>query len=275
MQPENDLGGIQADEVGIRFAIVGDIRLRTALQPIFVLSRQAATISGVRAYMQPSRQARPMEAAEFYAAVPRVDRSRCDRMVARLHAENRLNAGVEEPGELDLWIGIDTGVGVEAAEHQISAIAAATDAASAARIVCEIMRSETLEHADANWLVAHAHRCGMRACIDAIGADWDGSAPLDADFVKMRGTLFRDLARVRRAALLIGHLVEASRGRGASVLIDGIETRAQLVTAIEAGATHVQGFLFGAPALAGTIIDETPRHLVDILYGEEMVANSA
>lgn len=266
---ESVASGILADEVGIRHAPYGEVRLRSVFQPILALDRRTAVLGAVRAYLQPSMRAIPIPAVEFYAGIRAEMRPGIDRLVARLHVENRLNAGVDEPDSLDLWLGVDTAGGVEEACAQID-IAAETAPRGVNHIVCEIMRSEMLPASDLAALTARVRERGMRICVDAVGATYDGATLVNADFVKMRGGFFRDLAKVRRAALLIGHMIEGCRGQGAGVLIEGIETRAQFATAIEAGATHVQGFLFGAPALAGTIIDDKPRPILDILYGAEV-----
>lgn len=260
--------GVYADEIGIRYAIWGDFRLRSAHQPLFVLHDRKLVLAGLRAYLQVMRRGVTLAANDFFASIPDSDRRELNRLVARLHGENRLMAGIDDPAAPDFWIGVDAGAGVDGALEQI-AVSAEIAGAQANRIVCELMRSETIGKADLQRLAEQIRRRGMRICLDAVGTDVADIAPFDADFVKMRGVLFRNLARVRKAATLIGHLVEGWRGRDAAFMVEGIETRAEFATALEAGATMVQGFLFGAPKPAGALVDDRARDVDDVLYGSD------
>jgi EAL domain-containing protein (putative c-di-GMP-specific phosphodiesterase class I) len=47
--------------------------------------------------------------------------------------------------------------------------------------------------------------------------------------------------------------------------VEGIETPHHLKVAVEAGADLFQGFLLGRPALAGTIVDETPLSIATLV----------
>lgn len=258
---------IVVDEVGLRLAIFGDARLRTVHQPMFAVRDGLLSLTGVRAYLQPSRDGASIPPADFLASIEADEQRSFDRLVTRLHVENRLNAGVDDPELLDCWVGVGSGAGIDGALEQIDACAAAADG-YVGRIVCEIMQCEALTAADVDRLASRAHARGMRVCVDALGAPGEALGDIDADFVKMRGSTFRNLARVRKAADLIGLLVEGWRRRGVQVLVEGIETRGQLAIAVDAGANLVQGFLLGPPKLAGAIIDDQPHSAVDILYGD-------
>jgi EAL domain-containing protein (putative c-di-GMP-specific phosphodiesterase class I) len=55
---------------------------------------------------------------------------------------------------------------------------------------------------------------------------------------------------------------------GTTVLVEGIETAAELRAALDAGADCLQGFYLALPALAGTIFDPAPKS-IDALLSEE------
>jgi EAL domain-containing protein (putative c-di-GMP-specific phosphodiesterase class I) len=59
--------------------------------------------------------------------------------------------------------------------------------------------------------------------------------------------------------------VAAFQDLGAKVLVEGIETADGLQAALDAGVDCPQGFLLAQPALAGTIFDERPKSIGDLL----------
>ncbi|MBK8457257.1 MAG: EAL domain-containing protein [Phyllobacteriaceae bacterium] len=265
---------IVVDEVGLRYAKIGPVRLRTIHQPLFAVRDASISLCGVRAYLRATSDGAMVAPTEFFASVAPTDRQSTYGLLARLHMENRLNAGVDDPRELDCWIGIDNGAGIDAADDQID-ICAEIAGDDVERTVCELMNCDALTGMEINRLADRAHAHGMRVCIDALGSANEAARDVGADIVKMRGSTFRNLARVRKAADLIAIFIEGWRNRDVSVLVEGIETRSHLVTALDAGATHVQGFLLGTPKLAGTIIDDQMRGVIDLLYGDGDLARLA
>jgi len=49
------------------------------------------------------------------------------------------------------------------------------------------------------------------------------------------------------------------------VLIEGVETSAQLACAVDADADYLQGFLFSRPKLAGTVFDPASLRIDTLL----------
>lgn len=257
---------ILVDEVGIRIGLWGDCRLRSAFQPVLSVADGRLQLNGLRAYVHATRAGRRVSAVDLFDRREAGHIDELNLLVARLHGENRANAGVDEPARLDLWLGVDAVAGIGAALRQIdNAVAALGE--DAAHLVCELMRSEAVSEADLAELGRETKARGVRLALDAVGVEC-AAAHFDGAIHKMRGNLFRNLSRARQAAGLIHPLVAAYREKGTDVLIEGIETRQQLVIALNSGATLVQGFLLGQPQLAGTVIDESARLAADLIYGE-------
>lgn len=254
------------DEVGLRCGVYGELRLRSAFQPIYVVDGLHLRLKGLRGYVQPLRAGQRVPPADFYAGLPENDKAPLARLVARLHGENMANAGVDDPDRLELWLGVDMASGIAGALDEVD-IALRGLGGQSARLVAEVTRSDLVPAAMLADFHAEMRGRGVRLALDALGADGVIGSH-GADIHKMRGQLFRNLARARQAASLIQPLVETCRKAGADVLVEGIETRSQLAIALNSGASLVQGFLLGQPRLAGTIIDDAPRFAADIIYGE-------
>src|SRR5690606_10541295 len=96
---------------------------------------------------------------------------------------------------------------------------------------------------------------------------------LRPDVVRVDGRRFRRLAAVAGAATLFRSLVAGLRERGAKVLVDGIDTPAQLEYALHANADFFQGPLLSRPRLAGTIFESEPIDLKALLGHEANIVH--
>src|SRR6266404_1463238 len=86
--------------------------------------------------------------------------------------------------------------------------------------------------------------------IDDVGADWPALMGLDTfPFVELKvdRKFVTGCANDRLKQMVCRHIVELAKGYGARVVAEGVETRADFVTANELGFDLVQGYLFGKP----------------------------
>lgn len=117
------------------------------------------------------------------------------------------------------------------------------------RLIWEIdlVHLEALEPA-----LEQARRLGVSICL-RLGGDHPASQPahpggIPADLVRLDAN--QDSRAARSAALL--HLAVARfKAQGSAVLVGKVGTSGQLAAALEAGADHVDGAVFGPPVLAG------------------------
>src|ERR1700694_6345578 len=86
--------------------------------------------------------------------------------------------------------------------------------------------------------------------IDDVGADWPSLMGLDTfPFVELKvdRQFVTGCANDRLKQTVCRHIIELAKGYGARVVAEGVETRADFVTANERGFDLVQGYLFGKP----------------------------
>jgi len=86
--------------------------------------------------------------------------------------------------------------------------------------------------------------------IDNLGADWPALMGLDAlpfAELKVDRQFVTGCANDRLKQTVCRHIIELGRGYGIRVVAEGVETRADFVTANEMGFDVVQGYLFGKP----------------------------
>ena len=86
--------------------------------------------------------------------------------------------------------------------------------------------------------------------IDDVGADWPSLMGLDTfPFVELKvdRQFVTGCANDRLKQTVCRHIIELAKGYGARVVAEGVETRADFVTANEMGFDLVQGYLFGKP----------------------------
>jgi EAL domain-containing protein (putative c-di-GMP-specific phosphodiesterase class I)/CheY-like chemotaxis protein len=86
--------------------------------------------------------------------------------------------------------------------------------------------------------------------IDDVGADWPALTGLDSfpfAELKVDRQFVTGCANDRRKQTVCRHVIELAKGYGARVVAEGVETRADFITANEMGFDLVQGYLFGKP----------------------------
>jgi EAL domain-containing protein (putative c-di-GMP-specific phosphodiesterase class I)/CheY-like chemotaxis protein len=86
--------------------------------------------------------------------------------------------------------------------------------------------------------------------IDDVGADWPALTGLDSfpfAELKVDRQFVTGCANDRRKQTVCRHIIELAKGYGARVVAEGVETRADFITANEMGFDLVQGYLFGKP----------------------------
>lgn len=118
---------------------------------------------------------------------------------------------------------------------------------------CRLIWEIDLDHVEAlEPALAQARRLGVSICLRP-GGDHPASQPahpggLPADLVRL--DLDKGFRAAGRAALL--HMTVAHfKAQGSAVLVGNVGTSGQLAAALEAGADHVEGAVFGPPVLAG------------------------
>ena len=123
--------------------------------------------------------------------------------------------------------------------------------------------TEAATGADLSAVRARVSELGGRLLVDDAGAacaDATRIARLRPDVVKIDRALFWRIAETPEARTEMRGLVDAARDAGARVLVEGVASAEQVVTAREFGADLGQGFYLGRPGPA----EDVPGQLAEL-----------
>ena len=264
---------ISVDEVGIRYAVFGDLRLRTVCQPIFAIRSGLAVPVAVNAIDAVHRNGKVLQMALAMSFLTRPQRIQCGRILRRLHLHNLQNVS---EAALDLHLAINIkDAGIEQAAIEMTAL---MDEGSAIGVGPEqfvfdlsdmAMRDPTCFGECALALGRTGATVSLdTAAMGAVGASTDSQPRL----VRIPADWFQMLCRDPASAKLLGSMTAILHRRGIKVQVEGIDSASLLRTAIEAEVDFLQGLLLGEPALAGAAFEEEPRPLSVLLRGANVLA---
>ncbi len=252
------------DEAGIAYGRFGSIVLKSSYQPLFAREAGMLVPFGVEALVTGFRDERGVAPGELFSLVEGPAQAALERLCRMLHVRNYENMGL--PG-MELYFNADPSLTAADVEHLEWLLE--ENMLAAELVTCEITEGA----AAAGRLPALAdelRRTGMRIAVDDFGAGHSTATrvrTLSPDTVKIDGRRFQAVAEHREALAHLPALFGQLRALGCKILVEGIETPHHLKVAVEAGADLFQGFLLGRPALAGTIVDETPLSIAVLSRG--------
>lgn len=122
----------------------------------------------------------------------------------------------------------------------------------ASSFVLEINEDEIIEHMDSlKEAVWRLKSIGVQIALDDIGSDFehfDTMIKVRPDIIKLDKYFADDLARSPHKQQSITMLSHYSRKNNMRIILEGIETKADLKVALNCGIPLIQGFLLGKPA---------------------------
>ncbi len=136
------------------------------------------------------------------------------------------------------------------------------------RIVMEIVEQPTDDADKLKETVAYYRKLGCLTAIDDFGAghsNFERIWNLSPDIVKLDRSLLMRAADDHRARQILNGIVSLLRQSGCLVLLEGVETRDQVMIAIDAGVDFVQGFYFQRPSTDLEAMAHAPTDLDDLL----------
>ncbi len=259
---------IRVDEVGIESGEIGGILLKSAYRPIFSRSGEALHIAGFDASTViwhdgaefDLRQLPDSEIADagflaglcqvlsignyrnldmtgselFLEHLPAANRRFQDALLDAARRSRSLGEAVLAPGQVICRV-----------SH--AAIAIAAEGYSAL---------ETLRHSD------------IRISLDAFELDQaprHSETPFVPDVAEIGPSWFHGISARGAAARLLRPLVETHHANDTRVHIRGVSTGEHLKLALAAGADLLSGDYLGRPALAGSVIDDQPRLISELV----------
>lgn len=256
---------IFVDEIGLEIGIYGPYRLKTSYQPIFRRVGSNIVPFALEARVAPYIFGQQKTATEFFGEVPAADRRFVEMVCRTLHLRNHRNLGADDISDLQLYLTVDPRLEMQdRGTGSLASIARMAEEAglSPGMIMCEILDAPVLP---TKVLVAIANElrdCGVRISIAEFRlgkSAIDRVTRIEPDVIKIDGTWFRNVQDSAETARLFPAVITAFKGLGAKLLVQGIETPAELDAALDARADYLQGMLLAGPALVGTILDDSPR----------------
>ncbi len=143
------------------------------------------------------------------------------------------------------------------------------------RIVIEILESEISDRVYLQELIAHIRSMGCLIAIDDFGAghsNFDRIWELEPDIVKIDRSLIQRAALSSRIERILTSMVSLIHEAGSLVIIEGIETENEALTAIRANTDMVQGFYFAKPSAhisEDNNLDKNFSHLLQLQEGHK------
>jgi EAL domain-containing protein (putative c-di-GMP-specific phosphodiesterase class I) len=138
-----------------------------------------------------------------------------------------------------------------------------------ARLCVEVLEAPCADESLLREAVLGYREVGASIAMDDFGlgrSNFDRIVALRPDVVKVDRTILTRAVGDTKSRRMLPSIVELLHEAGAQVAIEGIESAAEALVAIESGADHLQGFHFAAPSaqlpdevLAGGILAELLR----------------
>jgi diguanylate cyclase len=125
------------------------------------------------------------------------------------------------------------------------------------RIKVEITESQMVDYPTVRTLIQRCHEFGIKVAMDDFGTGYSNLGhlhELEFDSVKVDQAFPRQMMDSPRAMGLMRSIIDMLHAIGADVVVEGIETQAQLDAIAAMGVRYAQGYLIGKPMLLEEVI---------------------
>jgi EAL domain-containing protein (putative c-di-GMP-specific phosphodiesterase class I) len=239
---------VNGDEVRANF--IG-LQLRSVFQPIVDIAQNMA--HGYEALLRAfDLKGNPVAPPAAFLQAEVAERLvKFDRLCRTLHTLNFLNMG-KGSGLLFLNVHPELLVAVNAHGKVFEQVLHQHDVATS-EVVIEINESAVSEEKHLAAAIENYRKRGYKIAIDDFGKEHSNLErlwTLSPEYVKLDGGIIQQAESNMRLQRILPKLVEIVHDLGAEVIIEGVETEAQLQLARNAGAQLIQGYLLGRPASA-------------------------
>ncbi|HET8819649.1 MAG TPA: EAL domain-containing protein [Xanthomonadaceae bacterium] len=121
----------------------------------------------------------------------------------------------------------------------------------------EITESRMLDYGPVAAVMAHCRSQGVPFALDDFGTGYSNLThlhELEFEYVKVDQAFCRHMLDSRRAMAIVEAIIAMAHGIGAQVIMEGVETRAQLAELRRMGVRHAQGWLVGKAQPADAVL---------------------
>ncbi len=125
------------------------------------------------------------------------------------------------------------------------------------RIKLEITESRMVDYPTVQALLLRCHREGIEVSLDDFGTGFSNLGHLHAlefDTVKVDQAFARHMMTSRRAMALAKSIINMIHALDADVVVEGVETEAQMEVLRSMGCRYAQGYLIGRPQPLGDVL---------------------
>ncbi len=162
---------------------------------------------------------------------------------------DRVRADIDTfPRGVSLWVTVNIAAGLLENDAVLNDLAQQVVSVGGNRVRLEITERAPLD-GDAEVTLHEMRARGVRVGMDDLGTGYANLSQLQRmpfDFIKIDGMLVRGIETIDGVSPVVVSLIELARKIGAEVVVEGVETKVQADALIKAGATHLQGYFFGA-----------------------------
>jgi len=265
MADRSDMPGdaIVVDEVGLRYGVVGPIRVHTLCQPIFRVDDGELTPVAVAAASAVHRNGQKLQPPQARRQLSTAMLERVAAIAAPIHVANLPNVAEER---LDLHLTIET-YDDEQWDFTLASILMACEETGVepGRITVDVKLLKKDNLAALRRKTATLQEAGLRACLDMGLIPMKDAEVRFPDVVQVGGHALALLSRNEAGRRLLGLLAEATNENGGRLLVEGIDNPVMLRMALDAGAHLLRGNLLAQSIPAGAVFETASLHTGELL----------
>jgi EAL domain-containing protein (putative c-di-GMP-specific phosphodiesterase class I) len=236
---------------GVYQARLGETVLRSAFQPIIEVTGDGLRVSGYEALIRPYRDGCAIPIETFFAEVAPDETMLVDRLCRTVHYRNFATFG---PKDASLLINVDPAaygdldLTDETAFRALKCLTAS--GLTPDRAIYEIVERPSTDERTVFAIAARLRSAGVRIAVDDFGGqalDFSRLAMLRPDLVKIDGSVLRQARAGGPQLKQLNRLCQVVDRFGIDLLIEGVETTADLETCRQLNPRYLQGYNFGRP----------------------------
>lgn len=251
IRPPKVNDALAVDANGADIGHYGPYLLRSAYQPIVRKRGDRLVLTAFEGLIRPSLDGTDVAPADFFPRVDEPDLLFVECMCRALHIRNY--AAVRPHGRY-LFVNVNPAHYADIAiiEREFNYLLAVLPefAITPDRIICEIVETDAQEPGLLKHLVAKLMECGFQVALDDFGnkaSNFERYTALKPGIVKIDRDYFVAVTEQPSERRLLLSVMETFVRHGTRVLVEGIETRAELDLGSELGVSLFQGFGIARP----------------------------
>ena len=232
-------------------ARLGDTMLHSAFQPIIEVTGDGLRVCGYEGLVRPLRKGCRVSAEMFFANAAPDETRLIDPLCRALHFRNFAAFG---PKDACILVNVepaaygDPDLAEMAADYSLRRLSAS--GLKPQQVIYEIVERRSTDERAIFAIAARLRAAGARIAVDDFGGqalDFARLAMLRPDVVKIDGSVLRNARAGGPHLKQLGRLCQAASRFSIELLIEGVETAADLDTCRPLNPRFLQGFNFGRP----------------------------